>query len=780
MKKLMIVCAAVAVACVVFGAKPKTVKIEMPLPKGAKVIDVGADKELKTLEDALDHVKELRKTDKTTPIAFRVAPGDYAPAKPLVITKEHASTNMAQLVVYAADFAQKPRIHGGTPITGWAKTKFNDRDDVWVADVSKIKLTNNPKETPRPRLLFFNGTRMQAARFPNLDKKKPFSTGFAYARQDKTPGAKFYENELFMATNDVRVWKHPEDGSATIHPEHNYWSRFHEVVAMTNGVIYLKAKHNELHGYNRHDRYCVENIAEELDQPGEWYFDPRARKVYVITPDGSDPNKTVVAFPKSEPIVTVRGAGNCTFAGLELTSGTDGFRIINGSAGVDVIACHIHDLGGNGFGGCHASCGVFVMATDVKVTDCDIHNIGNHGVMVHGYGCNGPDDRQNVVVENNYIHHCGEVDPAGQGVRNSGQGVRVSHNLMHDFPRSAICGYGRFSETSYNRIRHMNQTADDTGALYDAAWTSCVGSKICYNWISDSIGYKRQPDGSYTFYEGATGIYFDECSGGVEVFGNRIENCSMGVMHLHNARWITITNNVFVSGGKRNPMSRWTFQFSLQPWSKAAFNKGRIGYYGGEHNNLVKTHPDWVKYPALAQNPKTDEVFSNDKYGTMMMGVKVEKNIFYFPEQGNWIYMSAPGVNPATNSINRNVIWPGVAWAGATNIMHVRHDRIMEIHSVKKEDRGPDWDPFARDTWEEWKASGFDRDSLVADPLFVNANMKDYRLKSDSPAFKMGFVELPYEKIGLQKTHFRPVLPVEAEGLREHPEWLELNDRWMK
>ncbi len=714
-------------------------KIVMPLPAGTKTIEVGGSAQIKTLEDAFARVREIRKTDKKTPLALRVAPGDYAPATPLVVTREVGCTNMAPLFVFAADFSNKPRIHGGTPIAGWKKVPFNGRTDVWMADVSQMKL---PK---RPRLLFFNGTRMHPARWPNLDKNEPYSTGFAFARKIK--GAKYYEDQVIIETNDVRTWKHPEDGWATLHPEHNYWSRFMEVTALTNGVLCMEAPHRVTPGYNRWDRYCVENIAEELDQPGEWYFDPRVKKAYIIAPGGIDPNKTVVAFPKPEPIITVRGGGNCTFAGLELTAGNDGIRIIGGADTVDVIACSIHDIGYYGFGGMHAACGIFAMALNINITDCDIYNIGNHGVMIHGYGVSGPDDRMNVVVENNYIHHCGEVDPAGQAVRNSGQGVRVSHNLMHDFPRSAICGYGRFSETSYNYIRHTNMTGDDTGALYDAAWTSCVGSKICYNWISDSIGYKRDGDRKYRFFWNACGIYMDECSGGLEVYGNHIERCHWAAMHLHNARWSTISNNVFVSNGT-TPLSMYTHQFSISPWNRQGFGTGRRKMYGGEYHSLVDKDPRWKKHPALAQDPYTDEVFS--KSGSMTMGIHLVNNIFYYPDQG-WSghAMCMMNFDISTNRIDRNVYWNKHGdWSIWTNGWAA---------SVK---------------WDAWQKSGADVNSVVADPLFVNPSKKDYRLKPESPAFKMGFVELPYEKMGLKVTKFRPFLPKEAEGLREHPEWL--------
>jgi parallel beta-helix repeat protein len=51
-------------------------------------------------------------------------------------------------------------------------------------------------------------------------------------------------------------------------------------------------------------------------------------------------------------------------------------------------------------------------------------------------------------------------------------------------------------------------------------------------------------------------------------------------------------------------------------------------------------------------------------------------------------------------------------------------------------------------TFADWRKSGFDAHSKVADPLFVDPAHDDYRLQPDSPAFKLGFKPIPVEKIG--------------------------------
>lgn len=55
---------------------------------------------------------------------------------------------------------------------------------------------------------------------------------------------------------------------------------------------------------------------------------------------------------------------------------------------------------------------------------------------------------------------------------------------------------------------------------------------------------------------------------------------------------------------------------------------------------------------------------------------------------------------------------------------------------------------FGNRTLAEWRSLGFDQDSIVADPLFVNANKGDFRLKPGSPAGKIGFQPIDLTTVG--------------------------------
>ena len=46
--------------------------------------------------------------------------------------------------------------------------------------------------------------------------------------------------------------------------------------------------------------------------------------------------------------------------------------------------------------------------------------------------------------------------------------------------------------------------------------------------------------------------------------------------------------------------------------------------------------------------------------------------------------------------------------------------------------------------WLNWTAAGYDANSEITDPLFMNPHLDDYSLDPNSPVFKTGFEELPH------------------------------------
>ena len=49
---------------------------------------------------------------------------------------------------------------------------------------------------------------------------------------------------------------------------------------------------------------------------------------------------------------------------------------------------------------------------------------------------------------------------------------------------------------------------------------------------------------------------------------------------------------------------------------------------------------------------------------------------------------------------------------------------------------------------EDFRAAGMEYGSLVADPLFADAEGHDFRLKENSPAYALGFRDIDVSDVG--------------------------------
>jgi hypothetical protein len=154
-----------------------------------------------------------------------------------------------------------------------------------------------------------------------------------------------------------------------------------------------------------------------------------------------------------------------------------------------------------------------------------------------------------------------------------------------------------------------------------------------------------------------------------------------------------------------------------------------------------QNNPAYAKYP---------EVVKAD-LGTIwhMAGNKFRRNIIYYrnPTAKLYRYGYQADDAPEQNEFDYNLIW------------HFGLPLEVGMKGLT-----PD------NSWDQWRQKGFDTHSVVADPLFVDAEKDDYRLRPESPALKLGFKPIPIEKIGPYQDPMRATWPiVEVEGAREIP-----------
>ncbi|OGV68389.1 MAG: hypothetical protein A3K19_05310 [Lentisphaerae bacterium RIFOXYB12_FULL_65_16] len=681
-----------------------------------KLTEANADKTdgpFATLDRARDELRTLRSAGGLPPEGATVLlrAGTYSLAQPFVLSPQDSGTEQGP-VTYAAFPGEKVAIKGSRPVTGWAP----DRDKVFVADLTGVVLGKGPL-----RDLYWKGERQIPARAPNFDPQHPRSGGFAYVG-----GVVENESRTLLQYKPSQIdpakWQTPT--TARVH----VWSWLNwncsivsiKSVDTAKNVITLAspASYKLIVG----NRFFVENVFEELDAPGEWFCDEAAKKLYFWPPDGTNPDGAV-SVPVLPGLILFKGDGATKefvqyvhFRGFTLSECEAGVVAMSAAAYCSLVGCTITGCGTSArapFGS--AAISISDRSHHNRIAGCDIAHVGSSAIHVNEVRDwqHRLEDRISYnVIDNNHIHHIGEwgdawgairVDP-GCGGNVSHDNV-ISHNLVHDTPRQGISFNGFRNVIEYNHVHHTNQEQSDTGAIgMGARDIEERGSIIRYNYVHDTGGFNMVKPGVWDYPHYCWGIYLDDFTSGVHVYGNVVARTYRGGVMVHGGQDNVIENNIIVDG------------LSQQ-----------------------------IEYAPIDEHPsgRTKENPAPGQMEWRMKGTRLVRNVFaYSEEKAFWV--KGRRWEQILAESDRNLIWHGGKPA-AINL-----DKTTPEES-----------------WAEWQKLGFDHNSVLADPLFVDAAKDDYRLKPESPAFQLGFEAIPVDKIGLYASDERASWPVADDCWRE-------------
>ncbi|NQT15292.1 MAG: right-handed parallel beta-helix repeat-containing protein [Planctomycetes bacterium] len=610
---------------------------------------------VKSLEKARDLARAVRKAEPDEPIRILLHPGIYMVRKTVEFAKEDSGTESALLTIKAWNDPKSPndwpKLVGGVVVSGWKKSDFDQKapsstaGQVFEADLKPLGIND------KFRQIYLNGTRQIWARYPDYDPALPYSGGWAYVDGERPPMYTDIEGEptdtVVMRAKDQRDWSRPTDGEVCIFPRYNWWNRIEKIQQFDSATRTITLAREMPYAARPEDRYAVLGMKEELDAPGEWYQDVEGQKLYFLPPRSLD--GMVVAVPTVDTILSFEHASNVIVRGLEFTCAEAQAVRLSDCEQIAIEKSLIHDLG------YFSGAGISIRGgRNCTVRGCDLWNLGGHGVEVYA-GDKVTMEKCNHVVDNCYIHHVGQFNRHGIGLMLSGCGVILSHNLIHDVPRCGVFYGGVLNTLEYNRIRHCNLEMEDTGCTYGGGWTG-GWTTIRYNHCTDSIGFNNHGK----FFVFAWGIYLDESGCGFDVYGNLVERCQVGAMHLHNARENHITNNIFAENACSAPDPErfgTTHQISLQGWTddpNGKFLADREPKMLKRYNQLVE-NPEWKKMRGMAVPPK--ETILPD--GTVMRGNRIERNVFYYRKQPKSRYVRVSNCNLEANVFDYNTIWNG-------------------------------------------------------------------------------------------------------------------------
>lgn len=699
--------------------------------KAAAPDGTGRDGPLATLAGARDRIRALRRAGKLNgPTEVRILAGVYPQTATLRF--EEADLGTAETpVVYGKHGPGEVRIAGGA-VLGPAASR----------DGAIVRW--GPMEPVEQ--LFYRGKRMPKARYPRPEPDDPYGSGWLYA--DGTP-VSIYEHghgakDRFVC-RDPRLaeWARIGEAELFVFPRYNWTNQILRVESYDAATGTVKLREPSLYEIYPGDRFYFQGVGEELTAPGYWHYDIPTRTLLFYPPEPFADDDRPVIVSAVDNLIELTGQpdvppdlkaekidwrdsgglleqkrdslaadrGYIAFRGLTLEGcGTSAVLMRNVKA-CRVGGCTIRNTGGTGI--------VALGGSECAVTDSDIYETGSHGVYLSG-GARSPFDGTfrpgGHEASNNYIHHIGVCNKSVAGVALQGVGHRAAHNLIHDGPRWGILSRGNDHLIEYNHIRHVNIETSDTSAIYlvDRDW-SMRGTKIRFNRIHDVLGYHRTDDGVWLSPSYAFGIYLDDWTSGVEVYGNVAYRMPRGGIYIHAGQDNVVENNLFLdSRDEMGQFRRW------EPAKEYLY----LGTHGlGFRRNRVRGN-----------------IFASASASAALYGLD---NLL--DEDG------VPDI--AGNVWENNLVW--LAGGRAPEV------RVSSRQQGKREEL---W-PFA-----EWQRRGFDAGSQVADPRFADPGNDDFRLLPDSPALQAGFAPLPFERMGPQASPDRASWPIaEAAGVREFP-----------
>lgn len=552
------------------------------------------------------------------------------------------------------------------------------------------------------------GHRQILARFPNFDPKSPISGGFLYVEKTVEEGSK---TKFAYRDGSIHNWANPQDAEVFIYSGPNYWNNILPIREIDRSNHIITLSQNASFAIKPDDRYYFQNILDELDSPGEWYFDGRKRVLYYWPPNES--SLASVEVPLLNSIIEIKGntgasaPSDIRFEGFTV-EGCEGSAILVTGAKRTVIAgCKITNAGSHGIeiqGGLENS-----------AIGNDISEVGGAGIIISG------GDRKILTAasnraENNYIHHIGIFHKTSSGIDCRGVGNIVSHNLIHSTPRIGILFDGNDHVIEYNHVHHVNQETQDSGVIYSCArdWTK-RGNIVQFNYVHDSGGYGRnsnKEEWRTPFY--TWGIYLDDWSSGTRVYGNIVANTHLGGIFIHSGRDNIVENNVIIEGGTAQMVySSWPVTHKGLPAMFAKIKE--MGY---------------TKYPLLS-------TIKDAEKDATMSGNSFVRNIVYYTDKGSVLYNVYGDLDLATTASDYNVIYN------------------MGLHLLVPFTKAP-----ADRQWQGWQDKGLDRHSLIANPLFADVKKGDFHLSPNSPALKMRFKPIPIDKIGPYQDPLRASWPI--------------------
>ena len=506
------------------------------------------------------------------PVTVWVRGGDYLLPAGLRLTCEDSGTADAP-VTWCACPGERVRLIGGVRVDGFEPW----RNEILQADLAgplaaagmdeipphlPKRYQVDPDAAPESCELYLDGERQTAARWPNTRREPGKAGRWAYVAgvRDDLDWLLEPEGSVFTAGSDrIRAWRHnPEDIQVHVFTNPNWADDVLNLdhVDADAGELWLHPSgpgaghaHFETGG-----RFYVKHVLEELDEPGEYYIDRPARRLYFWPPHESAGGLAIVTT--AESVVVTDGASHLTLRDFAIQSARGCAVVIRGGSHVTVAGGTISGAG---------AWGVLVKGgRNHRVLGCDLCDLGRGGVYLRG-GDRFTLERSDHLVHNCDIQRYGRINICYQaGIKLHGVGNRASNCHVHHAGHfGAVIHEGCDNTIERCEIDDVCLEAADAGGIYlYTNWDKGLGNLTMWGnavrhcLIHDIAGYgmhrpyglqrRGQFEAYYVTPYACWGIYMDDFASGATISGNIFYRCPLGAIELGGGRGNVIENNIIV------------------------------------------------------------------------------------------------------------------------------------------------------------------------------------------------------------------------------------------